>query len=178
MDDDATMAAMSSQRPYLLRAIHEWIGDNGMTPHLLVNAAFPGVHVPPGTVKDGKVVLNIAERAVGQLSLGNEYITFGARFGGVAHEVFVPVAAVLAIYARETGQGMALPEEVLDDDADAGDASTATASTGSTPTDAAPKRPTLSAVPATGDAGGDDEPAPPTDEPNGGGPRPRLRVVK
>ena len=109
MSDETTVAAVSSQRPYLLRAIHEWISDNGMTPHLLVNADYPGVHVPPGTAKDGKVVLNIAERAVGQLSLGNEYITFGARFGGVAHEVFVPVAAVLAIYSRETGQGMALP---------------------------------------------------------------------
>ena len=112
MSDETTVAAVSSQRPYLLRAIHEWISDNGMTPHLLVNADYPGVHVPPGTAKDGKVVLNIAERAVGQLSLGNEYITFGARFGGVAHEVFVPVAAVLAIYSRETGQGMALPDDI------------------------------------------------------------------
>ena len=102
---------MTSQRPYLLRAIHEWISDNGMTPHLLVDANASGVHVPPGTAKDGKVVLNIAERAVQQLSLGNEFITFGARFGGVAHEVFVPVAAVLAIYSRETGQGMALPDD-------------------------------------------------------------------
>ena len=103
---------MTSQRPYLVRAIHEWISDNGMTPHLLVDANAAGVHVPPGTAKDGKVVLNIAERAVQQLSLGNEFITFGARFGGIAHEVFVPVDAVLAIYSRETGQGMALPDDI------------------------------------------------------------------
>lgn len=172
MSDDTTVAAMTSQRPYLLRAIHEWISDNGMTPHLLVNSDYPGVHVPPGTAKDGKVVLNIAERAVGQLSLGNEYITFGARFGGVAHEVFVPVAAVLAIYSRETGQGMALPEDAV-----------ATGSA-STPAESAPpnaKRPMLSAVPVaesqTGDSGDDDEPTPPSNEP-GSPKRPQLRVVK
>ena len=173
MSDETTVAAVSSQRPYLLRAIHEWISDNGMTPHLLVDAGYPGVHVPPGTAKDGKVVLNIAERAVGQLSLGNEYITFGARFGGVAHEVFVPVAAVLAIYSRETGQGMALPEEAYDDDVDTSPEMASKKE--------APKRPQLSAVPAT-DAGdgneeGDDEPTPPT-EPTGGPRRPQLRVVK
>lgn len=175
MSDETTMAAMSSQRPYLLRAIHEWISDNGMTPHLLVNADFPGVHVPPGTAKDGKVVLNIAERAAGQLSLGNEYITFGARFGGVAQEVFVPVAAVLAIYSRETGQGMALPEEEVD--ADASETSPAPGSE-----EVAPKRPVLSAVPAASDASesddGDDEPTPPSVEPGGGAKRPQLRVVK
>ncbi len=104
---------MTSQRPYLLRALHEWISDNGLTPHLLVNARFPGLHVPPQAIKDGQVVLNIAERAVHMLSLGNEYVTFNARFGGVSHEVFVPVGAVLAIYARETGQGMALPDDAL-----------------------------------------------------------------
>lgn len=173
MNDETTVAAISSQRPYLLRAIHEWISDNGMTPHLLVNSEFPGVHVPPGTAKDGKVVLNIAERAVGQLSLGNDYITFGARFGGVAHEVFVPVAAVLAIYSRETGQGMALPEEADVDDAAASPIQA---------TDAAPKRPMLSAVPAASDEsndGDDDEPTPPSNNEPGSGPkRPQLRVVK
>ena len=172
MSDETTVAAVSSQRPYLLRAIHEWISDNGMTPHLLVNADYPGVHVPPGTAKDGKVVLNIAERAVGQLSLGNEYITFGARFGGVAHEVFVPVAAVLAIYSRETGQGMALPEDVEEE----GDVAPQPAPAGGE----SPRRPVLSAVPASdSDEGGDDdEPSPPTNEPGNGSRRPQLRVVK
>lgn len=171
MSGDAPVAAMSSQRPYLLRAIHEWISDNGMTPHLLVDAAYPGVHVPPGTAKDGKVVLNIADRAVGQLSLGNDYITFGARFGGVAHEVFVPVAAVLAIYSRETGQGMALPVEEVDEEA----ASPTPASSGTE----APERPrpTLSAVPVQSAEGEGDDPPP--DEPAPSGPkRPQLRVVK
>jgi stringent starvation protein B len=102
---------MSSHRPYLLRALNEWIADNGMTPHLLVDATRPGVQVPPQAINDGKVVLNIAERAVARLSIDNEYVSFTARFGGVSHPVMVPIGAVLAIYARETGQGMALPED-------------------------------------------------------------------
>ena len=107
----AKPAAMSSNRPYLIRAMHEWIGDNGMTPYLLVDAAFPGVRVPPQSVKDGKVVLNVAPRAVSQLELGNQMIRFNARFGGVSQGVELPVAAVQAIYAQETGQGMMLPED-------------------------------------------------------------------
>ena len=103
---------MTSHRPYLLRALYEWIVDNGMTPHVLVDAGQPGVRVPPQVVKDGKVVLNIAERAVAGLQMDNEAIRFSARFGGVSHPVDVPVAAVVAIYARETGQGMVLPEDI------------------------------------------------------------------
>ena len=102
---------MTSHRPYLLRALYEWIADNGMTPHLLVDATQPGVQVPAHTVKDGKVVLNIAARAVATLELGNDDVRFTARFGGVSYPVVVPVASILAIYARETGQGMALPED-------------------------------------------------------------------
>ena len=109
MSDNAPR--MTSHRPYLLRALYEWIADNGMTPHLLVDATQPGVQVPAHTVKDGKVVLNIAQRAVAQLELGIDAVRFTARFGGVSQPVKVPVAAVLAIYARETGQGMALPDE-------------------------------------------------------------------
>ena len=105
-------SAMTSHRPYLLRALYEWIADNGMTPHILVDAQQPGVQVPTHAVKDGRVVLNIAERAVAKLQLDNESVRFTARFGGVSHPVSVPIAAVLAIYARETGQGMALPEDV------------------------------------------------------------------
>jgi stringent starvation protein B len=104
--------SMTSHRPYLLRALYEWIADNGMTPHILVDAQQPGVRVPPHTVKEGRVVLNIAERAVAKLELDNESVRFTARFGGVSHPVNVPVSAVMAIYARETGQGMALPEDV------------------------------------------------------------------
>lgn len=102
---------MSSHRPYLLRALYEWISDNDMTPHLLVDATQPGVRVPPHTINDGKVVLNIAARAVAHLDMDNDAVAFTARFGGVSHAVIVPVSAVLAIYARETGQGMALPPE-------------------------------------------------------------------
>ena len=107
---------MSSHRPYLLRALYEWIADNGMTPHVLVDATRPGVQVPMHAVKDGKIVLNIAERAVSRLEMDNELIRFSARFGGVSHAVSVPVSAVLAIYARENGQGMALPPESEDED--------------------------------------------------------------
>lgn len=102
---------MTSHRPYLLRALYEWIVDNGMTPHLLVDATRPGVRVPPHTVKEGRVVLNVAGRAVARLEMDNEAVAFTARFGGVSHPVLVPVGAVLAIYARETGQGMALPDD-------------------------------------------------------------------
>lgn len=102
---------MTSHRPYLLRALYAWIADNGMTPHLMVDASRPGVQVPAFAVNEGKVVLNIAERAVVGLDMGNELITFTARFGGVSHAVRVPVGAVMMIYARETGQGMGLPEE-------------------------------------------------------------------
>lgn len=102
---------MSSNRPYLIRAMHEWIGDNGMTPYLLVDAAFPGVMVPPQSVKDGRVVLNVAPRAVAQLELGNQFIRFQARFSGVSQTVELPIAAVQAIYAQETGQGMMLPQD-------------------------------------------------------------------
>ncbi|MEN1970977.1 ClpXP protease specificity-enhancing factor [Luteimonas sp. MJ204] len=108
------VSRMTSHRPYLLRALYEWIVDNGMTPHLLVDALGPGVRVPPHTVKDGRVVLNVAERAVSRLHMDNESVSFTARFGGVSHPVAVPVGAVLAIYARETGQGMALPEDQVD----------------------------------------------------------------
>ncbi|MEJ2788840.1 MULTISPECIES: ClpXP protease specificity-enhancing factor [unclassified Pseudoxanthomonas] len=111
---DAT-PRMTSHRPYLLRALNEWIADNGMTPHLLVDATQAGVQVPVSAVKEGKVVLNIAERAVVRLLIDNEAVSFTARFGGVSQAVYVPVSAVLAIYSRETGQGMALPDDVAHD---------------------------------------------------------------
>lgn len=121
MTDDSP--TMTSHRPYLLRALYEWIADNGMTPHVLVDAQQPGVRVPSHTVKDGRVVLNIAERAVAALELDNESVRFTARFGGVSHPVVVPIPAVLAIYARETGQGMALPEDVASGPGDSDDGS-------------------------------------------------------
>lgn len=105
---------MTSNRPYLIRAMHAWIDDNGMTPFLLVNAGNPGVLVPAAAIKNGKVVLNVAHRAVAHLDLGNEDIRFQARFAGASQTVIVPLAAVEAIYAKETGQGMMLPPDGAD----------------------------------------------------------------
>lgn len=102
---------MNSNRPYLLRALYEWINDNEMTAHLLVDATREGVQVPRSAVKDGRVVLNIAPRAVAHLDLNNREVRFNARFGGVSQLVLVPMTAVLAIYALETGQGMMLPDD-------------------------------------------------------------------
>ena len=107
-----TVSSMTSHRPYLLRALYEWIGDNGLTPHILVDATRPGVRVPAHAVKDGRIVLNIAGRAVGHLQMDNDDVRFSARFGGVSHAVIVPIDAVLAIYARENGQGMELPPDI------------------------------------------------------------------
>ena len=102
---------MSSNRPYLLRALYEWINDNRLTPYILVDARQPGVQVPASSIKDGKVVLNIAMRAVEALDMGNEALSFRARFSGVSQFLVVPVQAVIAIYAQETGQGMMLPPD-------------------------------------------------------------------
>ena len=102
---------MSSNRPYLLRAIYDWISDNGLTPYLLIDATGEGVRVPPQVVKNGQVVLNIAMRAVANLELGNDWIGFSARFSGVSHSVRIPVGSVLALYAQENGQGMMFPAE-------------------------------------------------------------------
>lgn len=107
--------AMTSHRPYLLRALYEWIADNGLTPHLLVDATRPGVRVPAHAVKDGRIVLNIADRAVAHLQMDNDDVRFSARFGGVSHAVIVPIEAVLAVYARENGQGMELPPDIASD---------------------------------------------------------------
>jgi len=104
---------MTSYRPYLMRALYEWIADNEMTPHILVDAGAVGVRVPKHTITDGQVVLNIAERAVVRLQMDNERISFSARFGGTPYQVVVPIDAILAIYARETGQGMALPADAI-----------------------------------------------------------------
>ncbi len=102
---------MSSNRPYLLRALFEWISDNKMTPHILVDASAGGVEVPEQAVQKGKVILNIDHAAVRDLSMANDWLTFSARFSGRRHEVRVPVEAVLAIYAKENGQGMMFSQE-------------------------------------------------------------------
>ena len=99
------------QRPYLLRAMHAWIIDNGQTPHVVVDAAFPGVNVPAQYIRDGKIVLNISSSAVSSLDIGNDTLAFQARFSGAAYLISVPLRAVLGIYARETGRGMIFSEE-------------------------------------------------------------------
>lgn len=91
--------------------MHEWMADSGLTPHLVVDAKHGGVEVPEGHVTDGKIVLNVSHAATRDLMLGNDAVTFEARFGGVPRRVVVPVEAVLGIYARETGQGMIFGEE-------------------------------------------------------------------
>lgn len=101
---------MNSSRPYLIRAIYQWIIDNTTTPHLLVDAEADNVVVPQEFIQNGKIILNVGPMAVQSLSLGNDEITFSAKFNGVSKEVFCPVSAVLAIYAKENGQGMAFNE--------------------------------------------------------------------
>ncbi len=102
---------MNSTRPYLIRAFYEWIVDSDCTPHIVVNAELKDVIVPRDFVEGGQIVLNIAMPAVQDLTLNNEAVSFKAKFGGVAHEIYVPVAAVMAIYARENGRGMVFSEE-------------------------------------------------------------------
>lgn len=100
----------SPRRPYLLRAMHEWMTDNQQTPHMVVDAGLEGVEVPRQYVQEGKIILNISHAATAGLSLANDRVEFNARFGGQTHHVRVPMQAVLGIYARETGQGMIFSE--------------------------------------------------------------------
>ena len=104
-------APQGSRRPYLIRAMHEWMTDNSQTPHLVVDAGIAGAEVPKAYVRDGRITLNVSWQATQSLKLGNEWIEFSARFGGVPQQVRVPVAAVLGIYARETGQGMLFQDD-------------------------------------------------------------------
>lgn len=174
MTDDES-PVMTSHRPYLLRALYEWIADNDMTPHLLVDATREGVQVPTHAVSEGKIVLNVAQQAVSGLEMTNDRIRFSARFGGVSQTVSVPVPAVVAIYARETGQGMVLPEE-------SGAETAHDPITMAPVAESAPPRPSLTAVPSDGSdhIHGDAEPDPDGDGPDSPGPRRggHLRVVK
>ena len=147
----------TSTRPYLLRALHEWCSDNGFTPYIAVYVD-ASVRVPLEHVKNNEIVLNVAYDATSGLTLGNEFVEFKARFGGVQREIVIPISHVVAIYARENGQGMAFPAP-----SDAVRAAEA---------DAAAAAPRLSAVDTT-----TSPPAPsPVPPPKGG--RPRLKRVK
>ena len=148
----------ASTRPYLLRAMHEWCSDHGYTPYMAV-VVDASVQVPMEYVKGGEIVLNVSHDATNGLLIGNEYVEFKARFGGVPRDIMVPITHVLAIYARENGQGMAFPMP-------SGDEATP-------PKAAAPKKPSLSAVDTSHD---DDEP--PTSPSGGATARPTLTRVK
>ena len=152
--------AMTSSKPYLARAVYEWILDNGMTPHLVVDARFPGTLVPMEFVDDGRIVLNISPSAVKGLVIGNDWIRFSARFSGVARDVMIPSEATLGIFARENGQGMAFPEAHHPEEPPA--------------TPEASAAPRLKPVEGIGSASGDD---PETNPPRGRG-GPTLKVVK
>jgi stringent starvation protein B len=102
---------LTPRRPYLLRAMHEWMTDNGQTPHVVVDAAVDGVVVPRQYVRDGRIILNVGYSATAGLVIRNDSITFSARFGGAAFDVSLPLSAVLGIYAAETGQGMIFAED-------------------------------------------------------------------
>ncbi|HEX4912001.1 MAG TPA: ClpXP protease specificity-enhancing factor [Permianibacter sp.] len=163
---------MSSNRPYLLRAMYEWIIDNHCTPHLLVDARDPRVKVPREHVRDGQIVLNINPSAVGQFHWDNDHIEFSARFAGVARSMWIPMTAVLAIYARENGEGMAFSAESSADDEldEANTEANAEANTETTP------RPVDAALTTAETPAPDDRPPPPSPPAPGG--RSHLKVVK
>ena len=102
---------MTSSKPYLLRALYQWILDNGATPYIHVDTTCQGLRVPPGIETDGKVVLNISPRAVQNLEMANDHLSFSARFDGGAEDIYCPIGSLIAIYARETSEGMMFPPE-------------------------------------------------------------------
>lgn len=105
---------MTSNKPYFLRALYEWIADNNMVPHIVVDATRKNLKIPVKFVKDNQITLNISVNAAHNLQMTNQFISFNGRFGGVPMAVYIPVGAVSAIYARETGEGMMFETE--DDD--------------------------------------------------------------
>ncbi|HBU7564017.1 TPA: ClpXP protease specificity-enhancing factor [Enterobacter cloacae] len=163
------MSQLSPRRPYLLRAFYEWLLDNQLTPHLVVDVTLPGVLVPMEYARDGQIVLNIAPRAVGNLELANDEVRFNARFGGVPRQVSVPLAAVLAIYARENGAGtMFEPEAAYDEEVASLNEDDATGERDSD---------TVMSV-IDGDKPDHQDENDPDDDPPPRGGRPALRVVK
>ncbi|WP_437608530.1 ClpXP protease specificity-enhancing factor [Erwinia sp. V71] len=159
------MSQLTARRPYLLRAFYEWLLDNQLTPHLVVDINLPGVMVPLEYARDGQIVLNIAPRAVGNLELGNDEVRFNARFGGVPRQVTVPLYAVLAIYARENGAGTMFEPEPCYEQGEF---------------DAEQSEPETVMSVIDGDRPDDvrDEDDNPDDDPPPRGGRPALRVVK
>jgi stringent starvation protein B len=104
---------LTSTKPYLVRALYEWITDNACTPYIIVNAEADNVEVPKQYVEEGRIILNVSEEAVRDLQITNEFLEFNARFNGVATQVYTPIIAILAIYAQENGHGMVFSEEEM-----------------------------------------------------------------
>ncbi len=162
-----------STRPYLIRALYEWCSDNGLTPYVAVQVD-ESVQVPREFVKNNEIVLNISFDATSSLKLGNDFIEFKARFGGVAREIVVPVHRVIAIYARENGQGMAFP--LTPASSSAGPVAPAQPSTGSALALAPPQGPAAAAEQGTNDEQPQaPDPQPPKPPPGG---RPALKRIK
>ena len=105
------MQAMTPSKPYLIRALYQWLLDNAMTPYILADTSSDDVLVPRGVANDGKVVLNLAPSAIQNLEMTNDFLSFSARFNGVAQDVYCPMPSILAIYARENGEGMMFSAE-------------------------------------------------------------------
>ncbi|TVL14448.1 stringent starvation protein B [Shewanella xiamenensis] len=137
------MKALTPNRPYLLRAYYDWLMDNQLTPHVVVDAFVKGTQVPQQYVKDGQIVLNIAAGAVGNLQIGNEFVEFNARFGGVPQQVLLPMASIVAIYARENGAGTVFDIEdayLVEEEAESALSIIETKDKRTEPTDEPPKR--------------------------------------
>ena len=135
---------LTPTRPYLARAIYEWICDNNLTPHLLVDATQPYTDVPTQFVQDGQIVLNIVPHAVHMLNISNDAVTFSARFGGVSKDIYVPISAVLGLYARENGQGLFFdPDEYANVQIDEDVLESNTSEEVETKTEAPKKKPSL-----------------------------------
>jgi stringent starvation protein B len=141
-DTPVPQPVLPPKRPYLLRALHQWMIDNNQTPYLVVDAAYTGVAVPEQHIQDGRITLNLSYSATSNLAMGNDEISFDARFGGVARRVFIPVPAVLGIYARESGEGLVFPP---DEYAAAADAAPGGPDPGP-PEPPSPRRPSLKVV--------------------------------
>ncbi|TDR20436.1 ClpXP protease specificity-enhancing factor [Marinicella litoralis] len=109
---------MTSVKPYFVQALHEWITDNGLTPLVVVDAAYQGVRVPEHVIEDGKVVLNVSYDATQNLQMDDELLTVNARFSGISHAIIIPMESISAIYARENGKGMMFDVEHEDLDED------------------------------------------------------------
>lgn len=107
---------MTPSRPYLLRALYEWILDNDMTPHVVVNATYKDVIVPKEHVENGQIILSIAPESIHGLEMKNEYISFAAKFGGVSRDIYLPIMSITAVYSEENRKGMVFADEVYDED--------------------------------------------------------------